>query len=457
MVDNLGLDAFAYPPGNHRHVKHAIAGTPSTFQFVDVPAFCAAIIENTNKGDAMSIQEKREDRARLVTQARAILDAADADSRNITAEEEAQFDAIMQDADVLSSTIEREERLGGFDSKLSETTTRVTRFEPTTNMEAVVAENISPYATDEYRDAFQGYLRGGRRAAGELRALEVGTASEGGNIVDDAMGDAIVQKADEVSFVRGLSRVITTNSDMKIPVESTKVAAAIVAEEGAYGETDPAFGSTTLSSYKLSTLVKVSEELLWDSEFDVASYLAQAFGRAFGLAEDQYFLTGSGSSQPTGVINTSSVNNTTAAAGAAITSDEVIDVYHELPNEYRMGNRCAWFAADGTIKLIRQLKDTSGGAGTGNYMWQPGLQAGQPDTLLGYPIYANSNMPAATTGLISVGLANFDYFYIADRGSLQVKRLDELYAGNGYIGFQAHRRIDGALVQADAGSILTMA
>ena len=151
------------------------------------------------------------------------------------------------------------------------------------------------------------------------------------------------------------------------------------------------------------------------------------------------------------------LDNTTADAVAAVTSDELIDVYHSLPNEYRMGSNLAWFAKDSTIALIRKLKDLSGGAATGNYLWQPGLQAGQPDTLMGIPVYANANVPAATAGLISVGLANFDYFYIADRGSIAVQRLDELYAANGYVAFRAYRRVDGALVQSDAGSILTMA
>lgn len=397
----------------------------------------------------MSIQDKREQRAKLVQQARAILDGADAESRSITAEEEQKFDGIMADADALTSAVERESRIAGFDADLSETRTRVTKFEPTTGMDEVVANNVSPMGTDEYRQAFDRYLRTGSRL--EMRALEVGTAAEGGNIVDDAMGSEIVKKADEMSFVRGLSRVISTNSDTKIPIESTKVAAAIVAEEGAYGETDPAFGSTTLSSFKLSCLIKVSEELLFDSEFNLQAYLAEAMGRAFGIAEDSYFLAGTGSGQPTGVIATSGVGGVTAGSATAITSDEIIDMYHAVSNEYRRGDRLAWAAADGTIKLIRKLKD-----GDNQYLWQPGLQAGQPETLMGVPIYANSSMPAAESGLKALTMCNFDYFYIADRGSIGVQRLDELYAGNGYVGFRAYRRLDGALVQGAAGSVLTM-
>lgn len=398
----------------------------------------------------MSIQEKREQRTALVAQARQILDAADAENRSITAEEEQKFDSIMADADALSSSIDRESRLAGFDADLSETRTRITRFEPTTGMDEIVVENVSPQGTDEYRQAFDTYLRTGSRR--ELRALEVGTAAEGGNVVDDSMASEIVRKADEMSFVRGLSRVITTNSDTKIPVESTKVAAAIVAEEGAYGETDPAFGSTTLSSYKLSCLVKVSEELLYDSEFDLSAYLAEAFGRAFGVAEDQYFLAGTGSGQPTGVIETSGVGAVTADAAAAITADEIIDMFHAVSNEYRRGNSLAWAAADATIAKIRKLKD-----GDSQYLWQPGLQAGQPETLMGVPIYANANMPASTTGLKALTMCNFDYFYIADRGGINVQRLDELYAGNGQVGFRAYRRLDGALTQGAAASVLTMA
>lgn len=398
----------------------------------------------------MSIQEKRDARNALVTQARNILNGAEAEGRSITADEEQSFDAIMADADSMSAAIERESRLNGFDADLAETRTRITKFEPSMGMNTVAVDDAGTAASASYRSALNTYLRYGDRH--ELRALEVGTASEGGNIVDDKMAAQIVQKADEMSFVRGLSRVITTSSDMKIPVESTAVTAAIVAEEGAVGETDPAFGSTTLASYKFSCLVKCSIELLQDAEFDLSSYLAESFGRAFGKAEDQYFLAGTGSGQPTGVVSTSGVGATTAASATAITADEVIDVYHALSNEYRRGESLAWAAADATLKIIRKLKD-----GDNQYLWQPGLQMGQPDMLLGIPVYANSNMPAATTGLKSLCVANYDYFYIADRGSVGVQRLDELYAGNGQIGFIATKRMDGALVQGAAGSVLTMA
>ena len=131
----------------------------------------------------------------------------------------------------------------------------------------------------------------------------------------------------------------------------------------------------------------------------------------------------------------------TAAGAAAITSDELIDLYHAVPRMYRM--RGVWLMADATVKLVRKLKD-----GDQQYMWQPGLQAGQPDMLLGKPLITSTAMPAATTGLKSVVFGDLSGYTIADRQGTVLQRLNELYAGNGQVGFRAYRRMDGDTVDA---------
>tara|TARA_Y100000401_G_scaffold117519_1_gene126831 strand:- start:18021 stop:19217 length:1197 start_codon:yes stop_codon:yes gene_type:complete len=396
----------------------------------------------------MNNNNRRETRASLVAEARKILDTAQGESRELAADEQERVDRIFADVDQLANEIRAEERIDNLEMEMTAVAERRTVNQPMVVADTQGSVNLPMRSTPEYRDAFRGWLRTGNRA--ELRALEVGTATEGGNVVDDDMAAAIVEKADELSFVRGMSNVITANSDIKIPVESTKVAAAIVAEEGAYGETDPAFALKTLSSFKLSCLVKVSEELAFDSEFDLSAYLARAFGRAMALGEDQYFLTGTGSGQPSGIF-TDGAGAVTSAGDDALAADDLIDTMYSVPAEYRVGNRCAWVMNDSTAKAIRKLKDSDN-----QYLWQPALSLGQPDTLMGFPVMTNSNVAAVADGAKPVAFCNFDYFTIADRGSIAVQRLDELYAGNGQVGFRAYRRLDGKLTQTAACGILTI-
>tara|TARA_R110002096_G_scaffold187982_2_gene367717 strand:+ start:780 stop:1967 length:1188 start_codon:yes stop_codon:yes gene_type:complete len=395
----------------------------------------------------MDTNIRREQRAGLIATARGIVDGADAETRSLTSEEQQQIDRVFADADALQRTIEREDKLATAESELRSFHRR-TVSDPAT--ESAPATEARMTARPEYRAAFSHWMRTGDRT--ELRALEVGVAGEGGNIVDDSMAAAIVNKADEMSFVRGLSNVMASSSDVKIPIEATRVAAVVKAEEAAYAETDPAYGQITLSSHKLTTLVKVSEELLYDAEFDLQGWLSTSFGRAFGLGEDKLFLTGSGTGEPTGVINEGGVGNVTAAAQAAITADELITAFHTMPPEYRNAGNVAWVMNDSTAKLLRQLKD-----GNNQYIWQPGLQAGTPDMLMGKAVYTNSNIPAAATGNIAAALVNFDYFTIVDRGRVAVQRLDELFAGNGQIGYRAYSRLDGRLTQDAACATITMA
>ena len=230
--------------------------------------------------------------------------------------------------------------------------------------------------------------------------------------------------------------------------------ATIIAEEGSFssGTTDPAWSQITLGSYKLGGNVLVSEELLFDSSYDVQATLARSFGRSFALGEDQYCLTGTGSGQPTGIFTEAGTGSVTAAAVAAVTTDELMDLYHTVAPEYRVGTKCAWVMHDSTAKAIRQLKDSNN-----QYLWQPGLAAGQPDSLLGRPVYLNSNVAELATGNKTIAFCNFDYFTIVDRGAIAVQRLDELYANTGQIGFRGYKRFDARLGQDAACGILTMA
>jgi HK97 family phage major capsid protein len=177
--------------------------------------------------------------------------------------------------------------------------------------------------------------------------------------------------------------------------------------------------------------------------------MAKSAGEAIGIKANTYFVTGTGSGQPNGIVTAASLGKT-AAGAAAITGDEIIDLYHSLLRPYR--KRAVFLMKDSTVQLIRKLKSSDN-----QYLWQPGLQAGQPDVLLGRPLYTDPDMPAATTGLKSVLFADVSKYWIRSVGTVTVKRLEELYAATGQVGFRVDRRLDGDLVDSAAAKYLIQA
>jgi HK97 family phage major capsid protein len=176
-------------------------------------------------------------------------------------------------------------------------------------------------------------------------------------------------------ILRALATVITTSSgERKIPVVATHGTAAWVEKEGAIPNSEDAFGVVYLGAHKLATTLKVSEELLNDSAFNLETYIAKEFARRIGRAEEQAFLVGNGVNKPTGLFATAQVG-ITSAASTAITLDEVLDLYHSLRKPYR--RNAVFVMNDATVKAIRKLKDTSG-----QYLWQPSIKEATPDTIL---------------------------------------------------------------------------
>lgn len=253
----------------------------------------------------------------------------------------------------------------------------------------------------------------------------------------------------DINEIRQFATVIRTASDRNIPVESSLGTATWTAEEADYTESDPVFGTLVLGAHKLGTILKVSEELLQDSAFDLQAYLASNFGKRFGIAEEAAFVNGNGTGKPTGLVQGASAG-VTAASASAITADEVVDMFHSLGRPYRGAAR--WVMNDATAKLIRKLKD-----GQNQYIWQPGLQAGQPDTILGRPVLVSSAMPTAAVSAVTMLFGDLSYYTIADRTGAVMQRLNELYAANGQVGFRMYKRTDGKVTLSAAIKKLTMA
>jgi HK97 family phage major capsid protein len=280
--------------------------------------------------------------------------------------------------------------------------------------------------------------------------LSEGTDADGGYLVPEEFERQIVTTLDEANVIRSLAKVITTCSERKIPVAATHSVAQCTAENGAYQESNPTFGQKQIDAFKLTDLVRISVELLQDAEFDLEAYIAAEFARAFGIAEEQAFCVGTGTNQPTGIFTENGGTvGVTAAAANAITVDEVISLVYALKAPYRKNAK--FLMNDATVALLRKLKDNNGA-----YLWQPSVQAGQPDKLLGYPLYTSPYAPIVEGGALAVAFGDFKNYWIAARAGRTVQRLNELYATNGQIGYVATERVDGKVILAEGIQLLKM-
>jgi HK97 family phage major capsid protein len=354
----------------------------------------------------------------------------------LSSEEQTSYDAMDADQVSFKARADRMHKAAEIESEIMGN--QSTSHRP--SVDAVKAKG--KFATASYIDGFNAYARLGKaRIDGNiLNALQVGTDAEGGYIVPTEFDTNLVEVMQDINELRQYVNVISTASDRNNPIESTLGVAPWPAEEAASTKSDAAFGQAVLTAPKLDTIIKVSEELLADSFFDVGGYLARNFGKRFGSAEELAFVAGNGSGKPTGIVTGSGLG-VTAAGTAAITGDELIDLFHSLSRPYR--RNAIFMLADGTAKLIRKLKNANG-----DYIWQAGLQAGQPDTLLNKPVLSSTAMPAATTGLKSVVFGDMSNYTVADRQGAILMRLNELYAENGQVGFRMYKRVDGKVIDA---------
>lgn len=393
------------------------------------------------------ILELREKRAKAWDAAKAFLDAKRGADGMLSEEDTAAYDKMEQDVMNLGKEIERLERQAAIDAELSKATSTPLTGKPGAKMGK---DEKTGRASDEYKGSFWNAMRVKVPAPSVLNALQEGTDSEGGYLVPDEFERTLVEALEEENVFRTLAHVIKTSSgDRKIPVVATKGSASWIDEEGAYQDSDDAFSQVSIGAYKLGTMIKVSEELLADSVFDLEAYISKEFARRIGAREEESFFTGDGKGKPLGILaaKDGAEVGVTAASAKAITVDEVIDLFYSLKAPYR--KNAVWVLNDATVKQIRKLKDS-----TGQYLWQPSLVAGTPDTILGRPVKTSAFMPVAAAGAKTIAFGDFKYYWIADRQGRTFKKLSELYAANGQVGFMGTQRVDGKLVLPEAIKVL---
>lgn len=391
----------------------------------------------------MTIIEMRDKRAKLWNTMEGFLDTHRNDKGVLSAEDDATYSAMEQDLNDLSNEIRRMERRDAIEAELSKPVGKPIKEAP----EKPAGEEEKGRASNAYKEDFGRHLRG---KAPIHNVLSESADVDGGYLVPEEFERDIVAGLDEANVIRSLAKVITTQNDRKIPISVGRSVASWTAENAAFTESNPTFGQKEIDAYKLTDLIRISVELLQDAAFPLEEYIANEFARAFGIAEEQAFCVGTGSGQPTGIFTENGGTvGVTAVANNAITADELISLVYALKGPYRRNAK--FLMNDATISAIRKLKD-----GNGVYLWQPSLQAGQPDKVLGYDLYTSPYVPKMAAGAYTVAFGDFKNYWIGDRAGRTVQRLNELYATNGQIGYVATERVDGKVILPEGIQLLQM-
>lgn len=394
----------------------------------------------------MTIQELREKRAKAWDTARDFLDSKRNASGVLSEEDSKTYDALEAEVVNLGKEIKRLERQEQIDAEMRKPTSQPILGTPATPD----GQTKTGIASAEYTAAFWNNIRN-RNFADVRNALQIGEDTEGGYLVPDEFEKKLVSALEEENVFRTLATKIQTSSgDRKIPVITQKGEAVWMEEEEAYTLSDDAFGQIALSAYKVGTAIKISEELLNDSVFDLPSYIAKEFARRIGTKEEEAFLIGDGKGKPTGIFaTTGGAENGATTTGAAITFDDVIELFYSLKSPYR--KKAVWILNEQTVKALRKIKDN-----TGNFIWQPSVSAGLPDTILNRPYVTSVYAPTIAAGAKAIAFGDYSYYWIADRQGRSLKRLNELFAMNGQVGFLASQRVDGKLILPEAIKTLTV-
>ena len=395
------------------------------------------------------ILEMRQKRADLWDKAKAFLDEHEGENGVMSAEDTAEYERMEQEVSDMGHAIERMERAEQLDREMNDAAGPILAGQP--ERPASAADNKRGTASDAYKKAFWNSIRG-RMNYDVRNALQVGELTEGGYTVPDEFEHQLIEALQEENIMRGLVHVISTSSgDRKIPLVTNYGNASWIEEEAQIPESDVAFNQITLGAHKLATAIRISQELLNDSAFDLASFIAHEFQRRAGAAEEEAIISGDGSHKPIGLLHDTlgaQVGVTTASA-TAITADELIDLQHSLKSGYR--RKAAFIMNDAAIKAIRKLKD-----GQGQYLWQPSIREGVPDMILNTKVYMSNYMPLVEAGKKVILYGDYSYYWLADRTGRTLQRLNELYAMTDQVGFKLTERLDGRLILPEAVKVMQM-
>lgn len=379
-----------------------------------------------------------EERVGLIDEQRTVLDAVDQESRDLTAEERQEYDRRDARVDELTEEIRRHEQ----HQRHAELDIRAISPDEPDEPEGREIDRSS----DEYRSALEAYCRRADLSVEQRSDLNVGTDGEGGFAVPEAW-TGLYESLRETGILRDLAEVITTENGglLHAPfVSADATEPGIVKEKELTPDDAEAFEEKKIAAYKYARMTKASEEMVQDALFDVEGFVGRRLGFDLGLAVNSHYVNGTGSEQPEGLFAKATVGKELATQ-EAIASDEIIDLLYSVTRPYRANG--VWIAADSTVASIRKLKDENG-----QYLWQPSMQAGEPDLLLGKPLHTDPDVePLTAKEKAAIGFGDVRRAYlIRDVLGVSIRILTERYAELGQVAWRGVLRTGGAIVDANA-------
>ncbi len=380
------------------------------------------------------IRQQAEARAKAWEEAKALLDSAAAEKRDLSAEENQTYDRIMADLDSRSQVIETMNAQAERENRAAEAMK---------GFESQVKPAVAVPAIDE-AELIRSLARGEIRSHSfEKRDVTKGST---GAPVPTSFYDQVIMLARHVGPMLETSTILNTagGENLQIPSLSAYSTGTVSSEAAAIGESDPTFNAfKTLGAYKYSFLTQISREMVEDSGVDILGFLATQTANALGYAVNGALTTGTGTTQPTGIVTAagSGITGSTAVSGA-FTADNLIDLVYSVDTAGRTLPGTGWQLNAKAISAVRKLKDNAG-----QYLFSPSLSADARDLLLGYPIYENPAMADPATSAKSVIFGHLPSYYARTVGGLRLDRSDDYAFQNDLITFRATMRVDGNLIQ----------
>lgn len=393
------------------------------------------------------VERLKERRLNVWEEAKALADVAADQNRAFSAEEEGKWDALNEEIDKLdkrmTSALETEKRAKDTDDLFDSIRGPVKGKTPEGKKSEDRQAELRKFLKGESGRVYE--IRQDPSEPTDFRVLSKLTAGAGANTVPTSFYNRLMAHLIEVSAVmQAGATVLNTNSgeSIQIPKTTAHSSAAIVTEGAAIGASDPAFGQITLGAFKYGTLIQVSRELIEDTGVDLEGYLSMQAGRAIGNAFGSHVITGTGTGQPRGVI-TDATLGVTGGAGVvgAPTADNLVDLFYSVIAPYRASGSTRWLMKDSAVAVVRKLKDT-----TGQYIWQPGLVAGAPDSIFGKPVLTDPGMATTALSAKSILFGDMSQYFIRIAGGVRFERSDDFAFNTDLVTFRCLFRADGALV-----------
>jgi len=406
--------------------------------------------------------EKRQKRAGLVVKGRELLDKAETEKRELSAEENTNYEKIMADVDKMKVEIDREEKQIKLDAEMRQSQgSQVGAGAGKGEIEKELDKNGKPVRTiaqKAYRSAFNKFVVSGLGSLDanerklmdsqkESRALSTGTTTAGGFTVPQGFYDTLTEAMKFYGGIRqSRATILRTATGNALPMPTTNDVSnmgELVTENSPVSAGDILFGQAILNAYKFSSkTVLVSFELLQDSAFDLESFIARKLGERLGRACNYYQTIGSGTNQPSGIVTGSTLGTTgTTGQTTSIIADNLIDLEHSIDPAYR--TNAEFMFHDATLKALKKLKD-----GYGRPLWMAGLATAEPDTINAHPYVINNDMPVMAASAKSMIFGDLSTFFVRDVMDITMFRIADKYIEQGQVGFLAFYRGDSKCLDA---------